>query len=240
MTQWSKQKVDASEINNGNEYDVNDALSLDAINAIVNNSLYASEYVSSDKITIDISSGSGTITQEQATALEQDNVIVTRTYGSFTDIYKKWYTYTDGKSIVYYVPSNTGSINYVTFNTNLLTWATSTRYVKNTGIYGTETAGQVLTSDGNNGTEWTTLEVSGGVTSIGGSTGDITLGDGLSIENNQLSATANGGVTSISGVTGNILLGENLSITDNILYVDIAKYVTATEEQINSIFEEEN
>lgn len=240
MSQWSKQKVDASEINNGNEYDVNDALSLDAINAIVNNSLYASEYVSS-KITIQINAlSSGTITQEQSTALTEDNVIVTETIGGFNYIYDKHYTYGNGNAIVYYLDLSNGSSFEVTFNITNLTWSKLTRQITNSGIQGTTTSGQVLVSDGNNGTEWTTLEVSGGVTSIGGVTGDITLGDGLSIENNQLSANATGGVTSISGVTGNILLGENLSITDNILYVDIAKYVTATEEQINSIFEEEN
>lgn len=192
MSQWSKQKVDASEINNGNEYDVNDALSLDAINAIVNNSLYASEYVSSnDKITIQINAlSSGTITQEQSTALTEDNVIVTETIGSFNYIYDKHYTYGNGNAIVYYLDLSNGSSYEVTFNITNLTWSKLTRQITNSGIQGTTTSGQVLTSDGNNGTEWTTLEVSGGVTSIGGVTGDITLGNGLSISNtNELSAT---------------------------------------------------
>lgn len=43
MSTWSKQSVNAEEINNGNEYEAKDRLSKEAINSIVNNSLYAKE-----------------------------------------------------------------------------------------------------------------------------------------------------------------------------------------------------
>lgn len=41
MSTWSKDKVEPSNINGGNEYEIKDVLSLEAINAIVNNSFYA-------------------------------------------------------------------------------------------------------------------------------------------------------------------------------------------------------
>lgn len=42
--QWTKQKVNPEDINNGNEYDIGDQLSLEALNAIVNNSFYGAEH----------------------------------------------------------------------------------------------------------------------------------------------------------------------------------------------------
>lgn len=43
MAEWSKNKVDPSSLNNGQEYTKNDNVSLEELNSIVNNSLYASE-----------------------------------------------------------------------------------------------------------------------------------------------------------------------------------------------------
>lgn len=52
-----------------------------------------------------------------------------------------------------------------------------------------------------------------GVTSLGSATGDITLGDNLSIENNILTATNT--ITSINGKSGSILLGTGLTMDGN-------------------------
>lgn len=43
MAKWTKKKVTPEEINNGNEYSVNDNLSVESINAIINNSFKAQE-----------------------------------------------------------------------------------------------------------------------------------------------------------------------------------------------------
>lgn len=43
MAEWSKNRVDPSDLNNGQEYTINDNVSLEALNAIVNNSLYAED-----------------------------------------------------------------------------------------------------------------------------------------------------------------------------------------------------
>ena len=60
---------------------------------------------------------------------------------------------------------------------------------------------------------------SAGVSSIGGKTGAITLGRGLSISNtNVLSCTVTGGgsrgVTSIGGLTGDVYLGRGIAVSD--------------------------
>ena len=65
------------------------------------------------------------------------------------------------------------------------------------------------------------------VSSLGGKTGAITLGTGLSISNtNVLSCTAtsggSAGVTSLGGETGAIDLGEGLDITGGVLYCTVA------------------
>lgn len=43
MAQWTRNKVDSSEINGGNEYEKKDRVSRQQLNSIVNNSLYASD-----------------------------------------------------------------------------------------------------------------------------------------------------------------------------------------------------
>lgn len=43
MAEWKKNKVDPQDINNGQEYTKNDNVSLEELNSIVNNSLYASD-----------------------------------------------------------------------------------------------------------------------------------------------------------------------------------------------------
>lgn len=43
MAKWTKNKVNPEQINNGNEYNVNDNLSVESINAIINNSFKAQE-----------------------------------------------------------------------------------------------------------------------------------------------------------------------------------------------------
>ena len=58
MSTWSKQSVNAEEINNGNEYEEKDRLSREAVNAIVNNSLYAKERA--DEMADRVVSGHGT------------------------------------------------------------------------------------------------------------------------------------------------------------------------------------
>ena len=61
-----------------------------------------------------------------------------------------------------------------------------------------------------------------GVTSLGGKQGDITLGEGLAIdENNVLSATGGSGVTSLGGVDGDVTLGTGLSMNGQELQVNI-------------------
>lgn len=43
MAEWGKNKVESSQINNGNEYEQKDRVSREQLNAIVNNSFYASD-----------------------------------------------------------------------------------------------------------------------------------------------------------------------------------------------------
>ena len=78
----------------------------------------------------------------------------------------------------------------------------------------------VNTSDLNNDSGFLTSAV----TTIGGKSGTITLGSGLSIDaNGELSATATGGVTSIGGKTGAITLTSPLSINaSNQMSVDLS------------------
>lgn len=57
----------------------------------------------------------------------------------------------------------------------------------------------------------------GGVTSIAGATGALTLGTGLNLTGSILSSTTTGGVTNINGVTGAITLGTGLAITGSTL-----------------------
>lgn len=45
MAQWNRQKVDPSQINGGQEYSLKDNLSIEALNAILNNSFYASDLI---------------------------------------------------------------------------------------------------------------------------------------------------------------------------------------------------
>ena len=71
------------------------------------------------------------------------------------------------------------------------------------GVPAGGTAGQVLAKKTGTDydTEWTTPQ-SGGVTSIGGATGAITLGSGLSISNNELSASGGSGAEITQPVVG--------------------------------------
>lgn len=46
MGQWQKQKVDASTINAGNQYEAGSQLSVQALNSVVESGLYAQEFVS--------------------------------------------------------------------------------------------------------------------------------------------------------------------------------------------------
>ena len=46
MGQWQKQKVDASTINGGNQYEAGSQLSVQAVNSVVESGLYAQEFVS--------------------------------------------------------------------------------------------------------------------------------------------------------------------------------------------------
>lgn len=57
--------------------------------------------------------------------------------------------------------------------------------------------------------------VATGVQSLGGATGQLTLGDGLTITNNQLSSTAAGGVLSIQGENGDVVFTAGPGITIN-------------------------
>ena len=45
MADWSRDKVDASNLNNGQEYTLDSDVSLEQLNAVVNNSLYAGDFV---------------------------------------------------------------------------------------------------------------------------------------------------------------------------------------------------
>ncbi len=66
-----------------------------------------------------------------------------------------------------------------------------------------------------NGTAFVPLSASGAVVqSIGGVSGDVILGGGLSVVGNQL---ANGGVLSFGGQTGAITVGDGLKMTGNTL-----------------------
>ena len=44
MAEWSRNKVDSSQLNNGNEFDNNSSLALDEINAVVNGGLYSQDF----------------------------------------------------------------------------------------------------------------------------------------------------------------------------------------------------
>jgi hypothetical protein len=80
-----------------------------------------------------------------------------------------------------------------------------------------------------NGTSFVPLTANGQVVqSIGGLTGQITLGGGLSVVGNQLvSAVGATGVTSFGGATGAITLGPGLNLTGNTLQNVGALSITA-------------
>lgn len=46
---WKQEQVQPEDINNGNKYTINDQLSLEAVNSIIDNSLYASKTASDAK-----------------------------------------------------------------------------------------------------------------------------------------------------------------------------------------------
>ncbi|MET0779699.1 MAG: hypothetical protein ABWY71_02595, partial [Candidatus Saccharimonadales bacterium] len=64
-----------------------------------------------------------------------------------------------------------------------------------------------------NGTSFVTLTQQGAtVQNIGGATGAITLGGGLSVVNNQLTAALPSGVSSVGGVSGAVTIGNGLKV----------------------------
>lgn len=68
----------------------------------------------------------------------------------------------------------------------------------------------------------------GGVTSIDGATGEISLGNNLHMENNILSATNT--VTTLGGIGGTITLGDGLSMDGTTLKVSLPNIVASSTE----------
>ena len=70
-----------------------------------------------------------------------------------------------------------------------------------------------------------------GVSSIGGATGEISLGNNLHIENNILSATNT--ITTLNGVGGTITLGDGLSMDGTTLKASLPNIVASSTEPAN-------
>jgi len=97
--------IPPSRINGGNKYTQNDALSLDAINAIVENSFYAANKASTSLNFVTLSNSSGTLTDEQYTN------IITNNYMIFYDnaIYVK--TIDNGETVDFFSTKETNTIS---------------------------------------------------------------------------------------------------------------------------------
>lgn len=52
MAKWTRKKIDSNNINNGNEYSINDVVSLEELNGMVNSGLYAQDFA--EKLTQEI------------------------------------------------------------------------------------------------------------------------------------------------------------------------------------------
>ena len=108
--QWTKQKVNPEDINNGNEYDTGDQLSLEALNAIVNNSFYGAEHGGSGG---DYTAGNGLKLNEKEFSIDP-NVVAQQ-----TDLNKALFSSTTNEE-VWLIPVKP-TLNYNDWDTTTLT-----------------------------------------------------------------------------------------------------------------------
>lgn len=108
--QWTKQKVNPKDINNGNEYDIGDQLSLEALNAIVNNSFYGAEHGGSGG---DYTAGNGLKLTDKEFSIDT-NVVAQQ-----TDLNKALFSSTTNEE-VWLIPVRP-TLNYNNWNTTTLT-----------------------------------------------------------------------------------------------------------------------
>lgn len=108
--QWTKQKVNPEDINNGNEYDIGDQLSLEALNAIVNNSFYGAEHGGSGG---DYTAGNGLKLTEKQFSIDP-NIVAQQ-----TDLNKALFSSTTNEE-VWIIPVRP-TLNYNNWNTTTLT-----------------------------------------------------------------------------------------------------------------------
>lgn len=80
MASWSRNKVDASNLNSGNEYSANDQVAREELNAMVNAGLYAQDFAERLADTPD-TSDAGTVGTPTVTIV--DNIVGGKTYKKF-------------------------------------------------------------------------------------------------------------------------------------------------------------
>ncbi len=80
MAEWSRNKVDSTQLNNGNEFDNNSDFTLDEMNAIVNGGLYSQDFAEHLADAPDISEANNTGT---VTIAFVDNIVNGKTYKKF-------------------------------------------------------------------------------------------------------------------------------------------------------------
>lgn len=80
MAEWSRDKVDSTQLNNGNEFDNNSDLALDEINAVVNSGLYSQDFAEHLADTPDTSEAGNIGTP---TVSLVDNIIGNKTFKKF-------------------------------------------------------------------------------------------------------------------------------------------------------------
>ena len=77
MATWSRNKVDSTQLNNGNEFDNNSSLALDEINAVVNGGLYSQDFAEHLADTPDTTEANNVGT---ATVFFVDNIVNGKTF----------------------------------------------------------------------------------------------------------------------------------------------------------------
>lgn len=80
MAEWSRNKVDSTQLNNGNEFDNNSDLALDEINAVVNSGLYSQDFAEHLADTPDTSEAGNIGTP---TVSLVDNIVGNKTFKKF-------------------------------------------------------------------------------------------------------------------------------------------------------------
>lgn len=125
-SKWSRKKVNSEDINNGNEYIVDDDVSLEQLNAIVNNSLYASD--TADTAISTANSALEQVVEKQGTVVTLEGEALSTWSADFAESERQ-----KSKNLFNY--NNYSSLNYGLSITGNNQFSINTQFYYTQGVY---------------------------------------------------------------------------------------------------------